>query len=139
MQKIDGSWHVKTRENIPYTEGFDTDDGEFVFLEELEMDFNMSEKLFLVTPKSAKSLNSQFKREECVYLNSTLGFKDGEEVTVSSACGSVKLKVKINDDVREDCVLIYSGTKGVNNLTSSKHSHEGKNAIYQENKVEVKR
>ena len=139
VQKIDGSWHVKTRENIPYTEGFDTDDGEFVFLEELEMDFNMSEKLFLVTPKSAKSLNSQFKREECVYLNSTLGFKDGEEVTVSSACGSVKLKVKINDDVREDCVLIYSGTKGVNNLTSSKHSHEGKNAIYQENKVEVKR
>jgi hypothetical protein len=35
-------------------------------------------------------------------------------------------------------VLIYSGTKGVNNLTSSKHSYDGKSAIYQENKVKIK-
>jgi len=135
----DGSWHVKNRDEIPYKDGFDTDDGEFLFLEELNIDFDMTEKLFLVTPKSAQSLNSQFNREECVYLNAAQGFGEGEEVTVSSACGSVKLKVKIDDDVREDCVLIYSGTKGVNNLTSSKHSLDGKNAVYQENKVEVKR
>lgn len=139
VQKIDGSWQVENRAEIPYQDGFETDDGEFVFLEEFDMDFDMSEKLFLVTPKSAKSLNSQFKREECVYLNAAQGFGEGEEVTVSSACGSIRLKVKINDDVREDCVLIYSGTKGVNNLTSSKHSQDGKNAIYQENKVEVNR
>jgi len=139
VQKIDGAWYVENRDEIPYRNGFDTDDGEFSFLEELELNFDMSEKLFLVTPKSAKSLNSQFHREESVYLNSALGFHEGEEVTVSSVCGDVQLRVQINDDVRADCVLIYSGTKGLNNLTSSKHSHDGKNAVYQENKVEVKR
>lgn len=139
VQKIDGTWHVENRDEVPYKEGFDTDDGEFCFLEEFDNDFNMKNKLFLITSKSMTSLNSQFKREASVYLNSALGFKDDEVVRISSASGSVKLRVKINDDVREDCVLIYSGTKGVNNLTSSKHSFEGKNAVYQENKVEITR
>lgn len=139
VQKIDGSWHVENREEIPYKEGFDTDDGEFCFLDEYDNDFNMNDKLFLITPKSMTSLNSQFKREECVYLNPALGFKNDEIVKISSVSGSVELKVKTNDDVRDDCVLIYSGTKGVNNLTSSKHSLDGKNAVYQENKVEVTR
>lgn len=137
IQKMDGTWSVENRDEIPYKNGFDTDDGEFCFLDEYDNDFNMNDKLFLITPKSMTSLNSQFKREENVYLNPSFGFKDGEVVTISSACGSVKLKVKTNNDIREDCVLIYSGTKGVNNLTSSRHSIEGKNAIYQENKVEI--
>lgn len=58
-------------------------------------------------------------------------------ITISSHTGKVTLKVKNDDRVRVDCVLIYSGTKGVNNLTTSKHSLEGKSAIYQENKVEI--
>jgi Anaerobic dehydrogenases, typically selenocysteine-containing len=99
----------------------------------------MEEKLFLLTPKSPKSLNSMFRREKCVYLNSKLGLNEGEEVLISSQNGSVKLRVKLDDDVREDCVLIYSGTCGVNNLTSSKHAYGGKFAIYQENKVEVQK
>lgn len=139
VQKIDGTWSVENREEIPYKNGFETDDGEFCFLDEYDNDFNMNDKLFLITPKSMTSLNSQFKREDSVYLNSSLGFKEGEVVSISSACGSVRLPVKTNDDVREDCALIYSGTKGVNNLTSSKHSFDGKNAIYQENKVEITR
>ena len=137
VQKMDGVWHVENREEIPYKEGFDTDDGEFCFLDELDQDFNMNEKLFLVTPKSLKSLNSQFQREESVYLHPSLGFDDGEFVCVSSARGSVTLPVKLSEDVRADCVLIYSGTKGVNNLTTSKHSLDGKNAIFQELKVEI--
>ncbi len=135
----DGSWHVENRDTIPYKEGFDTDDGEFHYLEEFEQEFDTSAKLFLITSKSPRSLNSQFHREECVYLHSTLGFEEGLEVNISSNSASVRLLVKHNDDLRQDCVLIYSGTKGVNNLTSSKHSYEGKNAIYQENKVEVRR
>ncbi len=83
------------------------------------------------------SLNSQFNREQNVYLHSSLGFKENEIVRISSVSGSVDLKVKLNNDLREDCVLIFSGTKGVNNLTSSKHSYEGKSAIYQENRVEL--
>jgi anaerobic selenocysteine-containing dehydrogenase len=137
VQKMDGSWHVENRDEIPYRDGFNTDDGSFQFLEEFDKDFNMNNKLFLITPKSAKSLNSQFNRENSVYLHSSLGFSEDEVVTISSTKGSIKLQVKINDNLREDCVLIYSGTKGVNNLTSSKHSLDGKNAIFQEEKVEI--
>ncbi|MBU1215882.1 molybdopterin-dependent oxidoreductase [bacterium] len=139
VQKIDGSLQVEGIEEIPYAEGFDTDDGEFVFLEEFDTDSNPDDRLFLVTPKSPHSLNSQFKREKSVYLNSSLGFDEGERITVSSSNGTLSLEVKHNDDLRPDCVLIYSGTAGVNNLTSSKHSLDGKNAIYQENKVEINR
>ena len=124
-------------EDIPYKDGFDTDDGEFLFLEEFESDSKSDDKLFLITPKSSKSLNSQFHRESYVYLHTSLGFKEDEEVSISSENGSVKLKVKNSDDLREDTILIYSGTKGVNNLTTSKHSYDGKSAIFQENKVEI--
>lgn len=124
-------------EYIPYKDGFDTDDGEFLFLEEFESDSKSDDKLFLITPKSSKSLNSQFHRESYVYLHPSLGCKDNEEVSISSESGSVKLKVKNSDDLREDTVLIYSGTKAVNNLTTSKHSYDGKSAIFQDNKVEI--
>ena len=133
----DSQGNVKAREAIPYQNGFDTDDGEFVFLEEFEQANNDVQGLHLITSKSAKSLNSQFTRNDNVYLHSALGFAEGERVKISSDIGSVILDVKINDDVREDCVLIYSGAKGLNNLTSSKLSLDGKSAIYQEEKVEI--
>ena len=131
------SFKTRDIEDVVYKNGFDTDDGEFLFLEEFESDSKSDDKLFLITPKSIRSLNSQFHREESVYLNSSLGFDENQEVTISSEVGSVKLKVKLNDDIREDSILIYSGTKGVNNLTTSKHSYDGKCAIFQDIKVEV--
>ncbi len=137
VKKMDGLLHVENREEVPYQDGFDTDDGEFAFLEEYEATIQESEKIFLITPKSVTSLNSQFKREESVYMHSSLGYGEGEVVKISSDNGSVELKVKHNDDLRDDCVLIYSGTRGVNNLTSSRHSLDGKSAIYQENRVEI--
>jgi anaerobic selenocysteine-containing dehydrogenase len=138
VQKIDGSWQVESREEIPYQNGFDTDDGEFCFLEEYDNDFDMQKKMFLLTPKSPKSLNSQFYREKYVYLHKEAGFLEDQEVQISSENAKIVLKVKIDATIRKDCVLLYSGTPGVNMLTSSKHSFDGKNAIYQENKVEVK-
>ncbi|MDY0121592.1 MAG: molybdopterin-dependent oxidoreductase [Sulfurimonas sp.] len=138
VQKIDGSWQVESREEIPYQNGFDTDDGEFCFLEEYDNDFDMNKNMFLLTPKSPKSLNSQFYREKYVYLHKEAGFLENQEVQISSEHGKIVLKVKIDATIRKDCVLLYSGTPGVNMLTSSKHSLDGKNAIYQENKVEVK-
>lgn len=136
-EKDDGSLEVIGREALNYKNGFDTDDGEFLFFDEFDSKNKDSKKLYLITPKSSKSLNSQFNREENVYINSSHGLIDDEMIMVSSINGNVKLKAKINDDLRDDCVLIYSGTKGVNALTSSSHSDEGKNAIYQENKVEI--
>lgn len=139
VQKIDGLLYVDEREEIPYANGFDTKEGEFVFLDEFDAKREEEEGMFLITSKSPKSLNSQFYREESLYLHSSLGFKEGEMVLVSSVNGSVRLSVKHNDDLRPDCVLIYSGTKGVNNLTPSKHALSAKSAIFQENKVEVQR
>jgi len=138
--KIDGSFEVENREAVPYQDGFDTDDGEFVFLEEFEVPQKVDEgEFYLVTPKSPRSLNSQFHREESVALNSALGYKEGEVVKLISSSGELALAVKINNDLRKDCVLVHSGTVGVNNLTTSKHSYEGKNAIYQENFVRIEK
>jgi predicted molibdopterin-dependent oxidoreductase YjgC len=137
---MDGSWYVEDREEIPYVNGFDTDDGEFIFLDELDSKIDEDEESkYLITCKSQKSLNSQFNREEYVYLHSSLGFDEDEMVKVTSANGSVELRVRHNDDLRSDTVLIYSGTKGVNNLTTSKHALSAKSAIFQENKVEISR
>ena len=149
----DGSLAVSAREDIPYQDGFDTDDGEFLFLEEIEIDRaankivltknrgkerKKSNELFLLTPKSATSLNSQFRCDDSVYLHSTLGYDEGEEVLVSSSVGTVRLKVKHSDALRQDTILIYSGTKGVNNLTSAELTWEGNSAAYQEEKVTIR-
>jgi len=131
------SFEKRDIEEIPYKDGFDTEDGEFLFLEELELPKIKSDAIYLITCKNPKSLNSQFKRENKVYLNSSFGYENNDLVTISSVNGSVSLHVGINEDLRDDCVLIYSGTKGVNNLTTSLHSYEGKGAIYQENRVKV--
>ena len=139
VKKMDGSWHVENREEVPYKDGFDTDDGEFVFLEEFDKKLNITQDLHLITVKNMSSLNSQFKRDEFVYIHEGLGFFENEDVIVSSSSGDVKLKVKLENDLREDCVLIYSGTKGVNNLTTSRHSLGAKSAIYQENMVSLNR
>lgn len=138
-KREDGSWHVKGREEIPYKDSFDTDTKKFAFLEEFDKPEYKDKGLYLITSKSYKSQNSQFNREENVYLNNSLGFKEDELVNISSSIGNVKLKVKINNNLRDDCVLIYSGTKGVNALTTSLPSFFGKSAAYQEEKVEINR
>lgn len=135
----DGSLEVKDRDSIGYVDGFDTDEEEFIFLEEFAQDFDMHNDFFLLSSKSPNSLNSQFKIEQNVYLNPALGYKDDEEVIISSVNGSVKLKVNNSNDLRVDCVLIYSGTDGVNNLTTSKQAFDANSAIYQENKVKISR
>jgi anaerobic selenocysteine-containing dehydrogenase len=130
---------VKGREEIPYREGFETDEDEFCFLEEYELAVDSDEDLFLLTIKSEKSLNSQFIRDDKVYLNSSHGFSGGEHLRISSDNGELELAVAIDERLRDDCVLIYSGTPGVNVLTDSRLSYEGKNAAYQENKVRIEK
>ncbi len=140
VTNINGVFEVENREHIPYTEGFDTDDGEFVFLDEFEvLQENEEGEVHLLTPKSATSLNSQFHRDNYVYLNSSHGIKELQDVKLVSVSGEVVLQAKICEDLRDDCVMIYAGTPGVNNLTSSKHSIEGKSAIFQENMLSIKK
>jgi anaerobic selenocysteine-containing dehydrogenase len=138
-KKDDGCYEVKNRKLQPYKDGFDTSSGEFEFLEEIDAQNNNDDGLFLISPKSFTSLNSQFYREKYVYLNPSLGFMEDEVVKISNENANIDLKVRLSDDIREDCVVIFSATKGVNNLTTSKHSYEGKSAIYQECKVKVEK
>ena len=130
---------VSGRDEIPYTEGFGTDEEEFCFLEEYELSTAQEEGLYLITCKSAQSLNSQFKREHRVYLNASHGYEEGDRLLISSENGQLELEAAIDDALRDDCLLIYSGTPGVNLLTDSRLSYEGKSAAYQENKVRIEK
>lgn len=136
-EKSKGIFEVKGREEVPYKDGFDTKSKSFNFLKKIKLDYNKDNRFFLLTSKSLTSLNSQFKVDKFAYVHSSVGFKEAQEVIISSQNGSVVLPIKHNDDLRKDCVLIYSGTNGVNNLTSSKHSEYGKNAVYQQDKVKI--
>jgi anaerobic selenocysteine-containing dehydrogenase len=133
----EGILEVKGREQIAYENGFTTDDDEFLFLEELDSDRDESDDLYLLTCKSATSLNSQFKVNDKVYLHPSLGYEENQLVEVSSLSGTVRLHVALDERLRADCVLIYSGTSGINHLTTSKKSYEGNSAVYEQNRVKL--
>ena len=140
-------------QEAPYAEGFGEEDDEFEFIEEFEDDFintksfrkyrkeskskPKDESFWLLTPKSPKSLNTQFAREDKVQLPPDAGYAEGERVKVSSEHGSHEFTVKINEDLRPDCLIITSNTVGVNYLTPGILSEDGENACYQEVKVLV--
>jgi anaerobic selenocysteine-containing dehydrogenase len=139
MEEIDGVSMKKNRPHIPYGDGFLTDSGEFEFLEELDFDSHNEEGLFLITCKSSRSLNSQFYREDGIFLHPKCGFCENERVRVSNKVGEILLVVHYDSRLRHDCALIYSGTPEVNILTPSVLSYEGENAVYQELKIKVEK
>lgn len=130
-----GVGYRKDNSAIPYKEGFEN--GEFEFLDEIDLDIDADERFYLITPKYAKGLNSQFKRAEGVYFHPQSGFEEGEIVQLSSPVGRVEMAVRHDERLRSDCLLIYSGTRDVNVLTPSHLSYEGENAVYQEYKIKV--
>jgi len=132
-----GYFRVRNRAQRPYEQGFGTDGGTFEFLDEVDYDFNLDEGLFLLTSKNPRSLNSQFRREHAVYVHPDLGFAEGTRLRISSGVGSVELEARHDPRLRRDCVLVYSGTPGINNVTTSRLSDEGTNAIYQDEKIKV--
>ena len=155
-EKEDSQYSSPAYEAIPYAEGFGEDgDDEFEFIEDYDDDFINTksltkirtskknqltdERLWLLSPKSNKALNTQFKRTETVTLHPALGFQEEERVKLSTECGNLVLKVKLSEDIRENCVLITSNTIGINRLTPSLVSNEGENACYQEVKVAIER
>jgi len=139
MVSKNGVDYRKNMPNIPYENGFETDSGEFEFLDELDLGLNDEEGLFLLTPKFARSLNSQFHRSSGVHLHPQCGYAAGEMVTITSKTGSIQLSVSHDDRLRSDCAVIYAGTPGLNTLTPSLLSYEGDSAVYQENKIKVEK
>ncbi|WP_457605489.1 molybdopterin-containing oxidoreductase family protein [Nitratifractor sp.] len=143
-------------EEIPYAEGFGEEGGEeFLFIDDFDDDFEnikpfrkarrVKEKeeaiseYWLLSPKQRHSLNTQFRRKEIVHLPPSAGFAEGERVRLLSEHGSVELTVRLDDNLRPDCLLVPSGTPGVNRLTPPILSEEGGGACYQEVKVRVLR
>jgi len=142
-------------QEIPYKDGFGEDeDDEFEFIDDFYDDFedikalrrfrkklNYSNRdLWLLTPKSNKTLNSQFEKPaSVVHLHPNLGFQDGQMVKVKSIWGEIELSVALNSDLREDTVLIYYSVKGVNKLTPPISSAEGDMACYGDVKVTIER
>lgn len=113
----------------------------FEFIEEVDIEPLYKDKTddnyYLITAKSKKSLNSQFNSDNFVYLNSKSGFEDNQEVKISSKYGSAKFKVKINNDIKENCAFFYAGNKYVNYLTVNKEDEDSFSAMYQEVLIQI--
>jgi len=129
----------KTYENIPYHYKFYTDDEKFIFVDEIDDDGLKGLGMHLVTSKNKHSLNSQFKRATKAHLPPDAGFEEGDIVRISSPYGSATFAVKVDRALRDDTIMIYSGTKGVNYLTPDKITEEGDSAMYQDVKVTLER
>jgi len=127
----------KSYDKLPYSE----EDFSFEFLDESEdeSEIESEEGFWLITPKYKYSLNSQFNRAKSIRVPQSLGLNDGDMVKVTSSYGELVADVMNDERLRDDCILIYSGTKGVNNLTPSILSDEGDGACFQEIKVKVEK
>jgi len=143
-------------EACPYEAGFGEEgDDAFEFIDDYEDDFinpkrftkyrkqstkkKPDERFWLLTPKSAKSLNTQFFRDNRVQMHPDAGYAEGEEVRLVSEHGSHTFTVHLNEDIKPNCVVVTNNTIGVNFLTPAILSEEGHNACYQEVKVTVER
>ena len=96
------------------------------------------EGFWLISPKAKHSLNSQFDRSKYIHIPPSVGYEDGIMIKLTSKYGEFVAPAKVDDRLRDDCVLVYSGTSGVNKLTPSIVSDEGDGACYGEVKVELK-
>ena len=143
-------------EEIPYAEGFgESGDDEFEFIDDYDDDFinpkrftkyrkksktkPKDETFWLLSPKSSKSLNTQFFRDNRVQIHPDAGFEEGEAVRLVSEHGEHTFSVHLNEDIRPNCVVVTNNTTGVNSLTPAILSEEGHNACYQEVKVRIER
>lgn len=126
----------KIYENLPYENGFYTQDKKFHFCTKFEDNFFAKEKYFLITQKHKHSLNSQFYTDEYLHVNIN-NLKDNDEVIIKNSQFSHKFKIKINKNLRSDCVLLHSGHSKANAFTSPDKSKMGESAIYGEVKVDL--
>lgn len=121
----------------PNLEEFET----FEFVEEVDIEPLYKEKtsdnFYLITAKHKNSLNSQFAKDDFVYLNSATNFNNGDIVNISSKYGNEQFEVKINDDIKENCAFFYAGNKKVNYLTPNEEDESSFSAMYQEVLIEI--
>lgn len=121
----------------PIIKDFET----FEFIEEVEIEPLYKEKtndnFYLITSKAKNSLNSQFAKDDFVYLHSSTNFEDGALVNISSKYGNAKFIVKIDDDIKDNCAFFFAGNKNVNYLTPADEDESSFSAMFQEVLVEI--
>jgi len=144
----------KAYREIPYSDGFGKNgEDKFSFLDDYDDDFIEQKKLrrprghkniacgiesfWLVNSKTNDSLNTQFEKDDTIWIHPDVGYREDEELLVSSQYGEIILKVKNSIDIRTDCVKITANTIGVNKLTPPIISNEGHSACYGEVKVSL--
>lgn len=133
-------WLVsQTYERLPYADGFYTPSQKFEFLDEFEDTFDDEGDFYLLAAKHNQGLNSQFMKDDYLYVPLSLGLHQDDKLVVSSPYGSCEYPVMPTERLRDDCLMLYSGAKNANRLTPPKVSQQGQCAIYQELKVTVKR
>jgi len=108
----------------------------FTFIEEIEETEEEEEKkgYFLITPKPKNGINSQFKRDPFLYVPVSSGFKNKDKVVVKSEWGEIEMEVRVLAELRDDCVLAYSGSL-INFVTPLEVDSFANNAIFQEVRV----
>ena len=125
-----------TNKTVEYEE-FET----FEFIEEVDIEplykHKNSSNFYLITAKSKNSLNSQFTIDNHVYLNPLSGFKNDDDVRIFSPYGEANFKVKISEDIKNECAFFYAGNKKVNYLTPNKEDEESFSAMFQEVLIEI--
>jgi anaerobic selenocysteine-containing dehydrogenase len=101
-------------------------------VELFKMDKN---EYYLLTSKSKNTINSQFKYDEYAYVHPDLNLKDNQKIKLKSIIGEITIKVKNDDTLHSQCILIYAGNKDVNCLTPNIVSEYGNNACFQDIKL----
>ena len=135
-----GRYISKTYENIPYEKEFYTDSGKFEFFDDFYDGFkeeDLEEGFYLLSAKYNKSLNSQFQTEQFLHVPLCLGLKDNQSIKLTNGTYECEYIVKNDQNLRDDCMLLYSGNKNANMLTPYLKSDEGESAIFQEVKCQI--
>ena len=106
------------------------------FIEEIEIDNlydgKKENEFYLITSKAKNNLNSQFKIDNFIYLHPSTAYSNNQEVILSSKYGKARFEVKLSEDVKKDCILIYAGNINGNYLTPALSDELASSAIFQE-------
>ncbi len=133
----DGYLVSKYLQNSPYSTEFYTQSKKFEFFDEFDDEFEKNGEFYLLAVKQNRSLNSQFYTDDYLRIPTSLGYKDGDSITLGNSEYKCTYEVRIDDTLRDDCLALYSGGKKSNMLTPYLCSQEGYGAIYQENMVNI--
>jgi len=89
-------------------------------------------EFYLLSSKYVNTINSQFKYDNYAYIHPINKYKNEDKITIKSKYGIVSVKVKLDENIRQDCILMYAGNKYANYLTPDGFSDMGCNAIFQD-------